>query len=154
MCREGVLHLPSGARSENGCCLNVKFVCDRDCGCHLSTQWSRSKSCSASFQWNPRNLERPWYGVWNSTLNDLTKGSPQHGCYPQFPLWFTPEDIESDREDDAPDTGHERERPVDQEPNNDEDLDNDPLDLERDPNERPVSYEEDSCSDGVNCRQI
>jgi hypothetical protein len=58
-----------------------------------------STSYCASYQFNPRNLERPWYGRWNLTLNNLIGSFDNMIVTPQFPIWFDPGDANSDGED-------------------------------------------------------
>jgi hypothetical protein len=59
-----------------------------------------SKSCCASYYWNPRNLERPW----NLTLCQLTEGFDNMIVIPQYPLWYIP-DGDSDGEEQSLGTG-------------------------------------------------
>jgi hypothetical protein len=67
---------------------------------HDSRKVQISKSFCLSYRWNVRNLERLWYGHWNTTLLHLTESFENMIVVPQFPLWFRPEDEESDVEDD------------------------------------------------------
>ncbi|OBZ74599.1 hypothetical protein A0H81_05557 [Grifola frondosa] len=51
------------------------------------------RSYCISKRWNPRNLERHWYGAWDSALRHLTSGMDHMIVVPQFHLWaHVPED--------------------------------------------------------------
>ena len=51
-------------------------------------KWEHSLSAAYSTQWNPRNLEAPWYEVWAQILSDLVADIRQLAVAPQYRLWF------------------------------------------------------------------
>lgn len=55
---------------------------ERKCLLSLLSAYSR--------QWNPRNLEAPWYEPWCQILADLVAGNPSLSVAPQPYLWYDP----------------------------------------------------------------
>jgi hypothetical protein len=51
-----------------------------------------SRSFAASYLWNNRNLEGPWYGRSAQVWHDLTSPFPSMVVVPQYPLWLSEED--------------------------------------------------------------
>ncbi|KAM6499952.1 hypothetical protein JOM56_005460 [Amanita muscaria] len=56
------------------------------------------KSLSASFRYNPRNMENPWYGLWAHELLKMAEPFNNLVIVPQYALWFTMPDDEPDDE--------------------------------------------------------
>ncbi|KLO09200.1 hypothetical protein SCHPADRAFT_943819 [Schizopora paradoxa] len=56
-------------------------------------QWRLAKSLAASDSYNPRNLEFPWYGLWQLVLNYVVWGRPDFVVFPQFPLYYQTRDV-------------------------------------------------------------
>jgi hypothetical protein len=121
-----------------------------------------SKSYCASYKWNPRNLERPWYSLWLLTLTQLTERFDNMIVVPQYPLWYVPQegDSDSDGEELSLHGGVEGtvkcSSGVVQGFSDNDDPDIDPLDLfqypeERDPDERlsPGQDDDTDCSPDV-----
>jgi len=66
-------------------------------------------AASFSRQWNPRNLEAPWYEVRGMIWSDLVADSSRLAVAPQYRLWYIDPDDSSLRDDNVAD-----EAPVDQ----------------------------------------
>ena len=59
----------------------------------LSDKSRLLKSLSASYRFNRRNMENPWYGVWVLELQKLVEPFNNLVVAPQYTLWYTmPED--------------------------------------------------------------
>jgi hypothetical protein len=56
------------------------------------------KSLSASFRFNSRNMENPWYGLWALELQKLADPFNNLVIVPQYTLWFTISEDEPDYE--------------------------------------------------------
>jgi hypothetical protein len=76
-------------------------------GNHNTLKYQVAKSFCSSYRYNPRNIERVWYGPWCQVLSDLVEEFDNMVVIPQFPLWFIPGDEEPDESDDAPATDDE-----------------------------------------------
>lgn len=59
-----------------------------------------AKSFCSSYRYNSRNLEGLWYGPWCQVLSDLVDHFNNLIVIPQFPMWFTPGDDESEESED------------------------------------------------------
>lgn len=68
---------------------------------HNPLKYAVGKSFCSSFRHNSRNIERPWYGPWCQVLTDLTEQFDNMIVVPQFPLWFLPQDDDSDEEENS-----------------------------------------------------
>lgn len=68
---------------------------------HNTLKFQLSKSFCSSFRFNPRNLERPWYGLWCQILTDLVDKFDNMIVVPQFNLWVLPDEEDSDSEDEG-----------------------------------------------------
>ena len=68
-----------------------------------------SAAAAFSRQWNPRNLEAPWYEVWGMIWSDLVANSPRLAVTPQYRLWYIDPDDSSLSDDNVADKA-----PVDQ----------------------------------------
>ncbi|KAG0702569.1 hypothetical protein DFH29DRAFT_920994 [Suillus ampliporus] len=55
---------------------------------HSQTKFLLSCSAAYSRQWNPRNLEFPWYEPWGLIFADLVATSPRLAVHPQYYLWY------------------------------------------------------------------
>ena len=60
----------------------------------LSGKSKLIKSLSASFRFNRRNMENPWYGLWVHELQKLVEPFNNLVVIPQYTLWFTMPDDE------------------------------------------------------------
>ena len=59
----------------------------------LSDKGRLLKSLSASYRFNRRNMENPWYGLWTLELQNLVEPFNNLVIVPQYTLWYTmPED--------------------------------------------------------------
>jgi hypothetical protein len=56
------------------------------------------KSACGSFRYNQRNMENPWYGLWTLELLKLTQSFNNIVIIPQYALWYTLPEEESDIE--------------------------------------------------------
>ena len=56
------------------------------------------KSLSASFRFNSRNMENPWYGLWAIELQKLVEPFNNLIIVPQYTLWFSISDDEPEDE--------------------------------------------------------
>ena len=64
----------------------------------LSVKSKLMKSLSASFRFNRRNMENPWYGLWTHELLKMAEPFNNLVIVPQYALWFTMPDDEPDYE--------------------------------------------------------
>ena len=64
----------------------------------LSVKSKLMKSLSASFRFNRRNMENPWYGLWAHELLKMAEPFNNLVIVPQYALWFTMPDDEPDDE--------------------------------------------------------
>jgi hypothetical protein len=64
-----------------------------------------ARSFAASYLWNRRNLEGPWYGRSDQVWHNLTSPFPNMIVVPQYPLWLSEQELdeEADEEDEASD---------------------------------------------------
>ena len=60
----------------------------------LSIKSKLIKSLSASFRFNRRNMENPWYGLWAYELQKLAEPFDNLVIVPQYTLWYTMPDDE------------------------------------------------------------
>ncbi|KIJ66546.1 hypothetical protein HYDPIDRAFT_38875 [Hydnomerulius pinastri MD-312] len=87
-----------------------------------------AKSLGFSRQFNTRNLEYMWYPEWCCALMDLVADIPNLIVAPQFPAWFTAEDLARWEEEQGEEEDTEGDEPVwidvpgaDEDTSNDED---------------------------------
>ncbi|KAG2110417.1 hypothetical protein DEU56DRAFT_938392 [Suillus clintonianus] len=59
-------------------------------------------SLGFSRTFNSRNIEFPWYALWDQKLSDLVADVPHLIVTPQFPVWFVPPDDHEDEKGGAP----------------------------------------------------
>jgi hypothetical protein len=123
---------------------------------HNALKSKLSQSYCASYRWNERNLERPWYGLWTVTLGHLTETFDNMVVIPQYPLWYIPDEEDGDEKASVEGDDFSDEEiagsATDQSRNEEHDIadpDNDPIDLfqypeERDPDESMTPHV-DSC---------
>ena len=64
----------------------------------LSAKGKLMKSLSASFRFNSRNMENPWYGLWAIELQKLVEPFNNLIIVPQYTLWFSISDDEPEDE--------------------------------------------------------
>ena len=64
----------------------------------LSDKGKLIKSLSASFRFNSRNMENPWYGLWALELQKLAEPFNNIVIVPQYTLWFSMSDDEQENE--------------------------------------------------------
>ena len=64
----------------------------------LSDKGRLLKSLSASFRFNRRNMENPWYGLWALELQKLVEPFSNLVIVPQYTLWYKMADEEPDEE--------------------------------------------------------
>jgi hypothetical protein len=106
----------------------------------LSFKGRLMKSACSSFRYNPRNMENPWYGLWTLELLKLTQSFNNIVLIPQYALWYTlPElesDVESIEEIDEDDISEDGEQDEGSDENNAEsDSSDDEINLFKDPDE-------------------
>ncbi|KAF8811528.1 hypothetical protein BYT27DRAFT_7089352 [Phlegmacium glaucopus] len=104
------------------------------------------KSVSASFRYNPRNMENPWYGLWAHELLKMAEPFNNLIIVPQYTLWFTmsddepvDEEIEEINEDTVSEIGDEGDDLDEGETHESDDSDDEPDTLrDKDENIEPI----------------
>jgi hypothetical protein len=80
----------------------------------LSPKARIARSFAASYRYNSRNIEGPWYGRSAQVWHDLIKDFDNMIVVPQYPLWLTTEDAEGAADEESNEGDAEDEDEIDE----------------------------------------
>lgn len=86
---------------------------ERDSIPRMDTKARITRSFVASYLWNRRNLEGPWYGRSDKVWHNLTSTFPNLIVVPQYPLWLSEVDQDNEEDEDE-DEDRDEERDADE----------------------------------------